>query len=322
MYDSLGRKINYLRISVTDRCNLRCTYCMPEEGVEKKPKQSIMRLDEVVGMASAMASMGIDKIRLTGGEPLIRKDILAIVDGIAQQAAPDDFAMTTNGLLLESMAFSLRQNGLKRLNISLDSLDPLKYSSLTRGGDLSQVLRGIDAAFEAGYEKVRINTVLVAGINDRELDQFVALTEKYPVDVRFIELMPIGQASKWSQDHFVPVTSVLAQIENLVPVDLNDNSSPATYYARTGMKGRIGLINPVSCSFCSNCNRIRITADGRLKTCLHGQDETDVLTAYRTGGKSAMIETVLKAIDIKPARHDMNIRGFSPIARNMNDIGG
>ena len=283
MKDQFGRKINYLRISVTDLCNLRCIYCMPKEGIPKIQHEDILSVEEIEEIVKVFVKLGVNKIRLTGGEPLVRKGILDIVERIGKLEGIRDFAMTTNGLLLKEYAKDLRALGLKRVNISLDTLDDKKYSSITRIGSLQRVMKGIEAAKEVGLTPIKINTVLVGGFNDDEIEDLVRLTEKEEIDVRFIELMPIGEAIKLKADHFLSNEIVLQRVPNLIKIDGEDPSSPAVYYKLPNGKGKIGLINPVSCKFCKNCNRVRLTSQGKLKLCLHSDVEIDLREALRRG---------------------------------------
>ncbi len=303
MKDQFGRKINYLRISVTDLCNLRCIYCMPKEGIPKIQHEDILSVEEIEEIVKVFVKLGVNKIRLTGGEPLVRKGILDIVERIGKLEGIRDFAMTTNGLLLKEYAKDLRALGLKRVNISLDTLDDKKYSSITRIGSLQRVMKGIEAAKEVGLTPIKINTVLVGGFNDDEIEDLVRLTEKEEIDVRFIELMPIGEAIKLKADHFLSNEIVLQRVPSLIKIDGEDPSSPAVYYKLPNGKGKIGLINPVSCKFCKNCNRVRLTSQGKLKLCLHSDVEIDLREALRRG--QAIEKIIMDAIYKKPESHKL-----------------
>lgn len=318
MLDNYNRKINYMRLSVTDRCNLRCRYCMPEAGVSKKKHHDILRHEEMVSIVQAGAKLGIEKVRLTGGEPLIRKGIVNLVSDIKKVKGIKEITMTTNGLLLEAYLDDLVKAGLSRINLSLDTLVASKYSEITRGGDLSKVLNIIPRIMSYGL-KLKINVVLIGGFNDQEILDFINLTVDDDIDVRFIELMPIGQASKWNNGKFVSNQVVLESC-NLSLIDNNDIGSPATYYRYGEAKGRVGLINPISCTFCDSCNRIRVTSDGKIKPCLHSNEEIDLMDLLR---KNVPILPILKqAIINKPKEHEINNDGYSPIKRDMNRIGG
>lgn len=320
MIDSFGRKINYLRISITDLCNLRCKYCMPESGIDKKCHDQILRNEEIIEIVRIMSELGIDKVRITGGEPLIRKGIVDIIKEISAFEGIKEVVMTTNGELLEDMAKDLKEAGLGRVNISLDTFDRDKFISITRRDSLDKVLKGIDKAIEVGLDPVKINTVLMGGVNDDEIEKFVSLTKDKPIDVRFIELMPIGEASNWSKERFISTGEILDRVPDLNPVVGKDVSSPAKYYKLHDSLGTVGLIDPISCSFCSNCNRIRVTSDGKLKLCLHSDIEIDLLTALREG--KDVKKLILESIKVKPEKHSMESEDFTPITRNMNRIGG
>lgn len=318
MKDQFGRKINYLRISVTDLCNLRCIYCMPKEGIPKIQHEDILSVEEIEEIVKVFVKLGVNKIRLTGGEPLVRKGILDIVERIGKLEGIRDFAMTTNGLLLKEYAKDLRALGLKRVNISLDTLDDKKYSSITRIGSLQRVMKGIEAAKEVGLTPIKINTVLVGGFNDDEIEDLVRLTEKEEIDVRFIELMPIGEAIKLKADHFLSNEIVLQRVPSLIKIDGEDPSSPAVYYKLPNGKGKIGLINPVSCKFCKNCNRVRLTSQGKLKLCLHSDVEIDLREALRRG--QAIEKIIMDAIDKKPESHKLEDGVY--VSKKMYQIGG
>ncbi|WP_038266125.1 GTP 3',8-cyclase MoaA [Peptoclostridium litorale] len=316
--DGCGRKINYLRISVTDLCNLRCKYCMPKEGVSKLSHEKIMSIEEMAQISRILAGIGIDKIRITGGEPLVKKGITRLISEIAQNANVKDIAMTTNGILLRKYAKKLREAGLKRVNISLDTLDARKYSQITRGGDLLQVLDGIEQAKRAGLSPIKINTVLIGGFNDDEIEDFVRMTMEEEIDVRFIELMPIGQAAGWSSKNFISNRAVLEKFPGLKKCNPSDKSSPAEYYRLEGAKGKVGLINPISCKFCDDCNRIRLTSDGKLKLCLHSDYEIDIINPFRRG--EDIKEIVVNELSKKPKSH--HLEDGDIIKRNMVQIGG
>lgn len=320
MKDTLGRNINYLRISVTDRCNLRCMYCMPEEGICKKEHQDILSMEEIYEVVKECAELGISKVRITGGEPLVRKGLTELIGKISRFPGIEDLALTTNGVLLEKYASELKEAGLNRVNVSLDTMNEEKYSYITRGGKLSDVLKGIEAAQRIGLQPVKLNTVLIGGFNDDEIEDFAALTLEKAIDVRFIELMPLGQAGSWAKKHFVSNNVVLDRVKELVPVAAKDQSSPASYYKLPGALGKVGLINPISHTFCGSCNRIRLTADGKLKPCLHSEQELDIKAAIRSKGKLHGI--IAESIYRKPVQHSLNIEGSKPIERDMYRIGG
>lgn len=321
MVDNHGRRINYLRVSVTDRCNLRCVYCMPESGITSKGHGSILRNEEIISIVEAAASLGITKIRITGGEPLVRKGIVELVGDIANINGITEVAMTTNGILLPYYIDDLKKAGLKRVNISLDSLNADKFKEITRKGDLEKVLKGIDMALDLGMKPVKLNTVLIGGFNVDEIESFVNLTMTKEIDVRFIELMPIGEASLWAKERFVSNSLVLEKVKELQPIEIDDISSPATYYKLPNSKGKVGLISPISCQFCSNCNRIRLTADGKIKPCLHSEDEIDILEVVRLFPETIKTE-IEKTIFRKPESHLLENDEVVVKSRNMNQIGG
>jgi len=290
---------------------------MPEKGICKKSHQDILRLEEMIKIVKAGAALGIEKVRLTGGEPLIRKGIVSLIKTINEVDGINEVTMTTNGILLEEMLDDLHDAGLKRINLSLDTLDADRYKTVTRGGELSRVIDVIPKILSYGM-KLKINVVLIGGFNDDEIVDFVNLTYK-GIDIRFIELMPIGEASTWSKDKYISNKKVLEVVE-LEEAQRFDIHSPAKYYRLAGADGLVGLINPISCSFCENCNRIRITSDGKIKPCLHTDEEIDLIQAMRND--QPILELMRKAITNKPKEHLMKDESFEPIKRDMNTIGG
>lgn len=318
MKDPFGRNINYLRVSVTDLCNLRCRYCMPEEGIPKVSHRDILSVEEIEEIAKVFVKLGVSKIRLTGGEPLLRNGILDIVERIGKLDRLKDFAITTNGVLLKKYAKELKFRGLTRVNISLDTLDDEKYKHITRIGKLKNVMEGIEAAKEVGLTPIKINTVLVGGVNDEEIEDLARLTLDEDIDVRFIELMPIGEAIKYESKYFASNQTVLDKLPELVEVERKDISSPAVYYKLPNAKGRIGLINPISCKFCEYCNRVRLTAQGKLKLCLHSNDEIDLKEAIRNGKNIERI--IIDAIGQKPESHYLEDGQY--VSKKMYQIGG
>ena len=317
MIDKLGRDITYLRISLTDKCNLRCRYCMPEEGVCRRQHHEMMNEDEVVTAVQVAASLGIHKIRLTGGEPLVKKNIVSICRRVAEVEGVREVCLTTNGLLLPQLAKELREAGVKRLNLSLDTLDPEKYAYITRIGKLEQFRAGLEAALDAGFDKVKINAVLIGGFNDDEIEALAGLTMEYPVDMRFIELMPIQDHDEFGESAYVPYSRVLEKLPQAVPVE--KDGGVAKLYRLPGAKGNIGLISPISAHFCGECNRIRLTADGKLKPCLHSAEEYSIKGLDQNG----MMAVFQEAIWNKPAWHgDLDAVNRSKAGRNMNEIGG
>jgi cyclic pyranopterin phosphate synthase len=318
MKDSFGREINYLRISVTDLCNLRCRYCMPQEGIPKLPHENVLSVEEIETLAKAFVNLGINKIRLTGGEPLVKRGILDIVERIGKLEGVKDFAITTNGVLLKNLAQELKNRGLKRVNISLDTLKEEKYKYITRIGNIKDVLEGIEAAKKVGLTPIKINTVLVRGFNDDEIEDLARLTEREEIDVRFIELMPIGEALKNESIKYISNQIVLEKLPELIPLEKKDPSSPAVYYKLPNAKGRIGLINPITCKFCKYCNRVRLTAQGKMKLCLHSDEEVDLKEALRKGQDIESI--IIDAINRKPESHQLERGQY--ITKKMYQIGG
>lgn len=317
MVDTYGREIYYLRLSVTDRCNLRCRYCMPENGICKKSHLEMLTEDEMITAVQAAASLGIRKLRLTGGEPLVKKNILSICERSAATEGINEVCMTTNGVLLPQMAKDLRAAGVDRLNISLDTLNPEKYAYITRLGTLEQALQGIEAALESGFQHLKINAVLIGGFNDDEIPALAGLSRRYPVDVRFIELMPMTENEKFGQQAYVPGSAVLAALPELTQTEQDDGV--AKLYHLPDALGSIGLISAVSSHFCASCNRIRLTADGKLKPCLHSDQEFPIKGLDLNGMRREMERVILS----KPACHaPLSASERSSAGRSMNQIGG
>lgn len=319
MRDSFGREINYLRISLTDRCNLRCEYCMPEDGIKNKiPHCDMLSLEELYLIAKIFVDVGIDKIRFTGGEPLVRFGAVDLIKKVNALPGVKEVTLTTNGILLDDYLDELVDAGVKRLNVSLDTLDAEKYRRITRGGDINRVLSGIKHARKKGIKPIKINTVLIGGFNDNEISDLVELTRDGSMDVRFIELMPIGEASGFAKSMFLSNEEILIRVSELEPIEREDPSSPATYYRLPDGQGKVGLINPISCKFCTNCNRVRLTATGKLKLCLHSNREIDLRKVLREGGD--LERTIRDAILTKEEEHHLENEEY--INRNMNQIGG
>ncbi len=313
MKDRFGRNITYLRISVTDLCNLRCKYCMPESGVESLCHSDILSIEEIVEIVKVASKNGIKKIRLTGGEPLVRRGFINLCKQISKIDEIEDIAITTNGVYLKEMADELFENKVRRINFSLDTLIKEKYNDITRRNDFDKTMESLFYAIKKGF-KVKINVVLIGGFNDDEIEDFVNLANKYNLEVRFIELMQIGETANWSKDKFVSNKIVLEKVPKL---EFDGVSGVAKIYKIKGQKGRIGLISPISCSFCEDCNRIRLTSDGKLKPCLHSKDEINL-----KGLSGEELEEVFKrGIYEKPEKHHLE-DGKSESARDMNKIGG
>ena len=313
MKDRFGRNITYLRISVTDLCNLRCKYCMPESGVESLCHSDILSIEEIVEIVKVASKNGIKKIRLTGGEPLVRRGFINLCKQISKIDEIEDIAITTNGVYLKEMADELFENKVRRINFSLDTLIKEKYNDITRRNDFDKTMESLFYAIKKGF-KVKINVVLIGGFNDDEIQDFVNLANDYDLEVRFIELMQIGETANWSKDKFISNKIVLEKVPKL---EFDRVSGVAKIYKIIGQKGRIGLISPISCSFCEDCNRIRLTSDGKLKPCLHSKDEINL-----KGLSGEELEEVFKrGIFEKPEKHHLE-DGKSESARDMNKIGG
>lgn len=317
MIDHFGREITYLRLSVTELCNLRCRYCMPAEGVCKKSHEEMLTEEEMIGAVHAAARLGVNKVRITGGEPLVKRNILSICEKTACTPGIRNVCITTNGVLLPPIARDLKQAGVNRINLSLDTLDPEKYRFVTRRGELGNVLKGLESAIDAGFDKIKINVVLIGGFNDTEVPELAALTLKYPVDVRFIELMPMYDSGDFGPEAFIPGKKILEQLPELTEEEYD--GGVARLYRLPGALGNVGLINPLSAHFCKTCNRIRITADGMIKPCLHREAEYSI----RGLTEEQMLQQLRKAISGKPEWHgELSSQSRSHAGRNMNQIGG
>ena len=320
--DTFNRNINYLRISITDRCNLRCIYCMPPEGIKSLSHNEVLRYEEIVTIVQAAAELGISKIRLTGGEPLVRLGLADLVRMIANIEGIDDIALTTNGLLLRKYAAPLKEAGLKRVNVSLDSLREDRYKQITRIGNLSEALDGIEAAKEAGLVPVKINMVVIQGQNDDEILDFAKLSLNKGWHIRFIEPMPFTADTKFS---FIPISEIVSHLNtlgNLEPYLPRDGNGPAKYFRYKGAEGTIGFISPMSECFCSTCNRLRLTVDGMLRPCLMSDNELDLKSLLRSGASLDEVKKViLKAIEAKPERHHLT-EGECQKGRTMCQMGG
>ncbi len=317
MKDRFGREITYLRVSVTERCNLRCRYCMPAEGICKKPRVEMLTREEMAAAIRAAVSCGIRKVRLTGGEVMVKKNILEICRDAARIPGIEELCMTTNATLIAGCAGELREAGIQRLNISLDTLDPEKYAWITRGGNLEDALKGFDAALGAGFEKIKINAVLIGGFNDDEIPALAELTRKYPIDVRFIELMPMTESYVFEEAAYIPDTRVLEALPDLAPAP--PDGGVAKLYRLPGAQGHVGLISPVHAHFCGTCSRLRLTSDGKIKPCLHSAEE------YPLKGldEAEMKKQFERAILEKPKWHgELSREMKSRAARQMNQIGG
>ena len=334
MKDGHGRTIDYLRISLTDRCNFRCIYCMPEQGVSLLSHNDILRIEEIEAIARVATRIGIRSVRLTGGEPLVRRGVVDLVRSLANMPGIENISMTTNAVLLPSMAADLKEAGLSRVNISLDTLDADQFKQITRLGNIEQTLAGIESALEMGFNPVKINAVVVRRLNQDYLS-FAKLSVDKPLHVRFIEYMPVGEStgsdgSGWGKEDVVPSEELLAIINEraaaegmpaLEPIDGEQKPlgwGPARYFAFPGAQGTVGFISPLSRHFCSECNRLRLTADGKLRPCLFSDYEFDIRDAVRNGTDDDIYQVFLRAIGEKPDEHHDKVG----TERKMSQIGG
>lgn len=315
MKDRYGRTIKYLRLSVTDLCNCRCVYCMGENGVPRLPHSAILSFEEIEEIVRAAVSLGVTKVRLTGGEPLVRRGIDELVRRLRGIEGVEELAMTTNGARLAEYAARLKSAGLDRLNVSLDTLDPEKFRRITRIGELRDTLDGLDAARRTGFERIKLNTVLMGGVNDDEIAEIAALAKDGAFDVRFIELMPIGECTDWDRRRFLPAERVL---EYLPKGERVPSDGVAELWRPAGFRGTVGLIRPLSHRFCADCDRIRVTADGCLKPCLHSAREIPL----RGKHGEALVRTIAEGMQTKPREHHMADGHASESRRGMNRIGG
>lgn len=326
MKDQFGRTINYLRISVTDKCNLRCAYCMPVEGLPWIPKAEILRYEEIVEIVRQMADLGLRRVRLTGGEPLVRQDLPELVRGLRVLDVLEDISLSTNAILLPAMADELRAAGVDRLNISLDTLRRDRFTRLARRPErfFDDTMEGIAAAEAAGFRPLKINCVVMRGFNDDELADFAAMTRDRPWHVRFIELMPT-EGNLFLSDRFISADELLGRLEaasELVPVEGPVGNGPARYFQYPGAPGTVGVITPLSHNYCDRCNRMRLTADGRLRTCLFGTHEVDLKEPLRATGD--VVPAVREALAGKPERHFLQLgaaTGSGGLAA-LSEVGG
>ena len=327
LIDSHARKIDYMRISVTDRCNLRCRYCMPEQGVRHLPHSEILSYEEILRMVGVAIRCGVTKVRVTGGEPLTRKGIIYFIGQLNRLPGLPDVTLTTNGVLLVSLAGELKRAGLKRINISLDTLKREKYHYITRRDLLPQVMEGIKAAEKAGLSPIKINCVAIKGFNDEEILDFVNLTLAHPYHVRFIEFMPLGENDYWSPDRALHTPQIMNTIKStyaLEPVASKiDQNGPARRFRIPGGRGEIGFISPLSQHFCDTCNRIRLTPDGRLRNCLFSDQEVNIKQALRSGARDEELERIIRdSISQKPSGHQLQEDASHKCKRSMWKIGG
>lgn len=326
LIDTFHRNITYLRISITDRCNLRCRYCMPEMGVSKINHEDILTYEEFLKVVKAAASEGMTKVRLTGGEPLVRKGVIGFIRNLSDIQGIMDLRMTSNGVLLYEKAEELLDAGVKRINISLDSLKRDTFEDITGRDYLDRVWAGIEKAIDVGFDLIKINCVPIRGFNDKEIIDFAQLTMKMPVDVRFIEFMPLGHCNFWSEDKIVSTEEIkdsLGRLGELTPVDRSKGDGPARLFKLKGAIGNLGFISPVTDHFCATCNRLRLTADGKLRLCLLSDLEVDIKSSLRGGASIEELAYILReAVKSKPGRHHLQSDVHAAQARDMNLIGG
>jgi len=322
-----NRVINYLRISITDRCNLRCMYCMPEDGIDFIPHENIMRYEEILHIVRLSVQKGIRKIRLTGGEPLVRKGLLGFLRQLNDIEGLKEITLTTNGVLLKELAAGIKECGVKRLNISLDSLKKERFAYITGRDMFDQVWAGIEEAERLGFDPIKINIVAMKGVNDDEIKDFARLTMTKPYHVRFIEHMPVGEDNGWKAENFISVLEIYNIIETIGKLHQITTRTlldgPAQRFKLEGAKGEIGLIGALSNHFCAICNRLRLTADGHIRGCLFSDEETDIKTPLRNNeGDEKILSLIDTAIRNKPLQHNLNVSGIRSCARRMSSIGG
>jgi len=324
LIDSFGRQVRYLRLSVTDRCNLRCTYCMAED-MTFLPKSKVLSLEEMAKVGEAFVELGVEKIRLTGGEPLVRNGIVDLAQNLGQLSGLRELVMTTNGVLLDKFAIPLKLAGLSRINISIDSLQASRFKSMTRFGQLSDVLRGIDAALDAGFEKIKLNAVILKGVNDDEVMPLTEFAVKKGVDISFIEEMPLGDISSHSRSETVisnaSIKTILSERFELATSDYNDPASgPSRYLQIANSQTKVGFISPMSNNFCASCNRVRVTAEGRLLLCLGNEHSLDLREILRNDASELKSE-IIQSMTRKPEKHTFDPNDIQ-IRRYMSATGG
>ncbi|MZP30897.1 GTP 3',8-cyclase MoaA [Heliobacterium undosum] len=327
MIDAFARDIHYLRVSVTDRCNLRCVYCMPEEGLPLVDHREVLRFEEFERLIAIAAAQGVRRVRITGGEPLVRKGIVPFVARVKAITGIEDVALTTNGILLPRFAGDLKAAGLDRVNISLDTLRPERFRAVTRVGCVDDVWTGIEAALAADLHPVKLNVVVMGGVNDDELADFARLTLQWPIHVRFIELMPIGEGDPRFRGQFVSIEQMQAKMAR-EGLRLGNHpgirgGGPARYHTLEGALGTVGFISAMSKHFCAACNRLRLTAEGKLRPCLHSRQEIDLKAPMRRGAPDSLLSLIFqKAVEAKPYQHSMLDEGWGDRTRRMSQIGG
>lgn len=323
MQDQFKRQIEYLRISVTDRCNLRCRYCMPEKKIQWMSRKEILSFEEILHLIMISTRLGFRRFRITGGEPLLRKGIMNFLRLAAEIPGVEDLMLTTNGILLAENAFELKKAGIKRVNISLDTLDPQRFRENTRGGEVEKVLQGVFRSLESGLDPVKLNVVVKRSFNLVDLPEFLEFARNYPLHVRFIELMPIGVSSDLRAD-FVSIAE-MKEVLGISGLEMTKNipgGGPAEYFRSEGFQGSIGFISALSQHFCKTCNRVRLTADGKLRPCLHSSQEISLKDSLRSGKTDSEIAKIFaEAVWSKPAEHHMNDQAWQDM-RIMSQIGG
>ena len=326
LVDGMGRTIVNLRISVTDRCNFRCTYCMPADNVEFMDRVKLLSFEELTRVATIVSKLGINRLRLTGGEPLMRKDLHRLIRMLAKVKGIDDIAMTTNAFFLKEHAQNLKDAGLKRLNVSLDALDPEKFKHVNRRDCLQQVLDGLQEAARVGFKSIKINAVAMRNFSESEIISLIDMGRSEGFEVRFIEFMPLDSDQAWERDKVLfghEIVDLIREKYELIPIDNSLDIGPASEYKFADGKGKIGIITAVSNPFCDHCNRIRMTADGKLRTCLFSTDETDLKQLIRSGASDEKIaEALQQAVLIKEPGHKINLDSFEQPKRAMHAIGG
>ena len=326
LVDGMGRTIVNLRISVTDRCNFRCTYCMPADNVEFMDRDKLLTFEELTRVATIVSKMGINRLRLTGGEPLMRKDLSVLIKMLSQVEGIDDIAMTTNAFFLKQHAKSLKDAGLKRLNVSLDALDPEKFKHVNRRDCLQQVLDGLQEAAQVGFKSIKINAVAMKNFSETEIINLIEMGRSNGFEVRFIEFMPLDSDQAWERDKVLfghEIIDLIREKYELIPIDNSLEIGPASEYKFADGKGKIGIITAVSNPFCDHCNRIRMTADGKLRTCLFSADETNLKQLIRSGASDeTIVETIQQAVLVKEPGHKINLDSFERPTRAMHAIGG
>jgi len=326
LVDGMGRTIVNLRISVTDRCNFRCTYCMPADNVEFMPRDNLLSFEEITRVAQIGAGLGIKRLRLTGGEPLMRKDLPVLIRMLTQVEGIEDVAMTTNAFFLKDHAKALNEAGLKRLNISLDALDPEKFRHVNRRDCLKEVLEGIKISAEEGFKSIKINAVAMRNFSESEIMRLIEMGRSDGFEIRFIEFMPLDSDQTWERDKVLfghEIIDLIKEKHELVPVENSLEIGPASEYDFADGKGRIGIITAVSNPFCDHCNRIRMTANGKLRTCLFSANETDLKELIRGGASDEdIVKAIRDAVLIKEPGHKINLDDFERPQRAMHAIGG